>query len=249
MQSFRLLLHRFYNQIIMHHNSTTPPSPRSSTLLNHKEMKPESQISTRGVHFGGIYIYIYIFHRYHYDRWYGLAIFLTYLAERADMFLFPSMNTTCHFVCQYSVLYPIFKSCSIITQDIYITRCLLVAQFARDQCYVRSFAGMYLLNKLNLGQIRQIWSAQYTLKKNILVSDSAAIVTHTNILGFGGMLLLFFDLFFTLIEHTYNIYIYYSSSTTLDLLIASARQRGPPLECRAEIRTRACLTASRRATV
>ena len=43
-------------------------------------------------------------------------------------------------------------------------------------------------------------------------------------------------IYFTLIEHTNNIYIYYSSRTTLDLLIASAQYR-------------ACLTASRRATV
>ncbi len=60
----------------------------------------------------------------------------------------------------------------------------------------------------------------------------------------------YFILFiFTLIEQTYNIfYIYYSSSTLLlsSLLLLG---RGPPLWCRAEIRTRACRTASRRATI
>jgi hypothetical protein len=47
--------------------------------------------------------------------------------------------------------------------------------------------------------------------------------------------------YLSLSEHTYNIYIY-NSSSSLPL------SRGPPLGCRAEIRTRACLTASRRAT-
>jgi hypothetical protein len=38
-----------------------------------------------------------------------------------------------------------------------------------------------------------------------------------------------------------------SSSGALVFLVASARYRGPSLGCRADIRTRACLTASRRA--
>jgi hypothetical protein len=58
---------------------------------------------------------------------------------------------------------------------------------------------------------------------------------------------------FTLIEQTYIIYIYYLStwylSSTLFLSSWLPLGRGPPLGCRADIITRACLTASRRATV
>jgi len=45
---------------------------------------------------------------------------------------------------------------------------------------------------------------------------------------------------FTLIEQTYKVYIYYSSRT---LLLSSwlSLGRGPPLGCRAKIRTQACL--------
>ncbi len=43
-----------------------------------------------------------------------------------------------------------------------------------------------------------------------------------NLKGFGGMLPLFLFIF-TCFEQTYNIYIYYSQSTTLVILIASAR--------------------------
>jgi hypothetical protein len=54
-----------------------------------------------------------------------------------------------------------------------------------------------------------------------------------------------FFFYFTVSEHTHNIYKY-----NRPLLISSLPlSRGPPLGCRAKIRTRACLTASRRATI
>jgi hypothetical protein len=54
-----------------------------------------------------------------------------------------------------------------------------------------------------------------------------------------------FLIYFTLIEHTYNtfIFMYYSSSTTLDIL-----RSVEGLLWGAEPRIRACLTASRHAT-
>ncbi len=70
------------------------------------------------------------------------------------------------------------------------------------------------------------------------------------ILRFGAMLPLFSFINFTIIKHTFNIYCIYTSSQ-VPLLLSSwlAFGRGPPLRCRAEIRTQACLTASRHAIV
>ncbi len=50
----------------------------------------------------------------------------------------------------------------------------------------------------------------------------------------------------TFTEHTYNFYIY--NTRRVPILISSLLSlgRGPPLGCRAEIRTRACHTGSRR---
>ncbi len=47
--------------------------------------------------------------------------------------------------------------------------------------------------------------------------------------GLVGGTLPLFKFIFTLIEQSYKIYTYYSPSTTLVILIASARYRGPPL--------------------
>jgi hypothetical protein len=58
-----------------------------------------------------------------------------------------------------------------------------------------------------------------------------------------------FFLYFTLSEHTYNIYICNSSRTASCCLHRFSLSIGHPLGCRAEIRTRACHTASRRATI
>jgi hypothetical protein len=65
---------------------------------------------------------------------------------------------------------------------------------------------------------------------------------------FGGTLPLFLFIF-TLIEQTYNIYIYTTRRVPRLLSLLLPLGGGPPLGCRAEIRTQACRTASRRATV
>ncbi len=54
---------------------------------------------------------------------------------------------------------------------------------------------------------------------------------------------------FTLIEQLHNIYIYTTRREPLLLSSLHPLGRGPPLGCRAEIRTQACRTASRCATI
>jgi hypothetical protein len=73
--------------------------------------------------------------------------------------------------------------------------------------------------------------------------------------GFGGILRLFFLFFilfiFTLLKQRFNIYILIVEYRTGTLLLSSwlPLGKGPSLGCRAEIQTRICLTASRRAAV
>ncbi len=54
---------------------------------------------------------------------------------------------------------------------------------------------------------------------------------------------------FTVIEQSHNIYIYTTRREPLLLSSLHPLGRGPPLGCRAEIRTRACRTASRCAAI
>ncbi len=50
-----------------------------------------------------------------------------------------------------------------------------------------------------------------------------------------------FWIYFTLIEHTYNIFIYTTRREPLLISSLLPLGRGPPLGCRAENQTRACL--------